>query len=264
MGFLDFAGSTIVHSTGGWAALAGVLVVGPRRGKFRSDGTATLTPPNNVPGVSLGIFIIWLGFLGFNGGSWLALNSALDAVAVSNVIANSVLASAAGVAVAFVLSRPVFGRVVVLSSMNGALGGLVAIAAGPDIAEHHWAVFIGAVGGVVSSIGMRALQWLRIDDEVGAISVHMGAGVWGTLAVCIAGGGDLVTQLAGVVAIGGTVFGVSLLSWLLIDRLAGARISPEVERIGQDAAVLGLQYYPEFLLAPDEPDPSWHLVDSLA
>ena len=124
----------------------------------------------------------------------------------------------------------------------------------PDstIAEHYWAVFIGGVGGVVSTIGMRSLQRLRIDDEVGAISVHMGAGVWGTLAVCIAGGGDLVTQLAGVVSVGGTVFGVSLLSWLLIDRLAGARISPEVERLGQDGAVLGLHSFPEFVLAPDE------------
>ena len=188
LGFQDFAGSTIVHSTGGWAALAGAWVVGARRGKFRTRGAVKPTPPNNVPSVTLGVLIIWFGFLGFNGGSHLASGGVADLVAISNVIANSCLASAAGVAVAVVLSRPVFGRVDVLASLNGLLGGLVAITAGPDITDHNWVLFIGAIGGAVSTIGMRFLQRVRIDDEVGAIPVHMGAGVWGTLAVCIAGG----------------------------------------------------------------------------
>ena len=252
MGFADFAGSTVVHSTGGWAALAGALVVGARRGKFGIDGSVRPTPPNNVPEVALGVFIIWLGFMGFNGGSRLSLGGAADAVAVSNVITNSSLASAAGVAVALTLSRPVFGRVDLLASMNGALGGLVAITAGPDIADHDWAVFVGAVGGVISTVGMRILQRLRVDDEVGAIPVHMGAGVWGTLAVCIAADGVFLVQLTGVAAIGAFAFGTSLLFWVLIDRIAGARISPEVEKLGQDEAELGIQSFPEFLLAEED------------
>ena len=144
MGFQDFAGSTVVHSTGGWAALAGVLVVGARRGKFRPDGTVKQTPPNSVPEVTLGVSIIWLGFLGFNGGSQLALAGVADAVAVSIVLVNTSLAGAAGVVAAMALSRPVLGRVDLLASLNGAIAGLVAITAGPDIVDHRWAVAIGA------------------------------------------------------------------------------------------------------------------------
>ena len=249
MGFRDFAGSTIVHSTGGWAALAGAWVVGARRGKFRAGGSVMSTPPNNVPSVTLGVLIIWFGFLGFNGGSHLASGGVADLVTVSNVIANSCLASAAGVAVAVILSRPVFGRVNVLASLNGLLGGLVAITAGPDVTDHNWVLFIGAIGGAVSTIGMRLLQRVRIDDEVGAIPVHMGAGVWGTLAVCISGGGNVVVQLVGIASIGLFVFGTSLLAWRLIDWLMGARISSDVEDVGQDIGELGIQSFPEFLRA---------------
>ena len=246
MGFLDFAGSTVVHSTGGWAALAGVLVVGARTGKFRADGTVKSTPPNNVPAVTLGVFIIWLGFLGFNGGSQLALGGAIDAVAMSNVIANTSLGAAAGVMTAILLSRPLLGRVDLLASLNGAIAGLVAITAGPDIVEHHWAVIIGAVGGGICTLGIKVLERLRIDDEVGAIPAHMGAGVWGTLAVCIAGGGDPLVQFTGVVAIGVFVFGASLLVWRLIDWTLGARITHGVEVLGQDIAELGIEAFPEF------------------
>ena len=246
MGFIDFAGSTVVHSTGGWAALAGVLVVGARTGKFRADGTVKSTPPNNVPAVTLGVFIIWLGFLGFNGGSQLALGGAIDAVAMSNVIANTSLGAAAGVMTAILLSRPVLGRVDLLASLNGAIAGLVAITAGPDIVEHHWAVIIGAVGGGICTLGIKILERLRIDDEVGAIPAHMGAGVWGTLAVCIAAGGDPLVQFTGVVAIGVFVFGASLLVWRLIDWTLGARITHGVEVLGQDIAELGIEAFPEF------------------
>ena len=247
MGFVDFAGSTVVHSTGGWAALAGVLVVGSRTGKFRADGTVKSTPPNNVPVVTLGVFIIWLGFLGFNGGSQLALGGVLDAVAMGNVIANTVLGAAAGVITAVLLSRPLLGRVDLIASLNGAIAGLVAITAGPDIVEHHWAVFIGAVGGGICTLGVKALERLRIDDEVGAIPAHMGAGVWGTLAVCIAAGGDPLVQLAGVAAVGAFVFCASLLVWRLIDWTLGARIALGVEVLGQDIAELGIEAFPEFL-----------------
>ena len=252
MGFQDFAGSTVVHSTGGWAALAGVMVIGARTGKFRPDGTVKATPPSNVPEVTLGVFIIWLGFLGFNGGSRLALGGPLDAAALGIILTNTNLGAAAGVLAAIGLSRPILGRVDLRAGLNGAIAGLVSITAGPDIVEHHWAIFIGAVGGVVCTAGMRALERLRIDDEVGAIPAHMGAGVWGTLAVAIAGGANPFVQLLGVVAVGGAVFSVSLLVWRLIDWTLGARISQRVEELGQDATELGIESFPEFLLAREE------------
>ena len=140
-----------------------------------------------------------------------------------------------------------FGRVHLLAALNGAIAGMVAIAAGPNIAEHTWAAVIGAVGGGICTLGMKALERLRIDDEVGAIPAHMGAGAWGTLATCIAAGGSLPVQLVGIVAIGAFTFGVSLLVWLLIDRALGARISAPVEALGQDAAELGIEAFPEFL-----------------
>ena len=252
MGFHDFAGSTVVHSTGGWAALAGVLVVGARRGKFRADGTVKRTPPNSIPEVTLGVSIIWLGFLGFNGGSQLSLDGAADAVAVSLVLANTNLAGAAGVLAAMFLSRPVLGRVDLLASLNGAIAGLVAITAGPDIVSQGWAVAIGAVGGAVCLLGMKLLERLKIDDEVGAIPAHMGAGVWGTLAACIAAGGDPLVRLTGIAAIGVAVFGASLFVWWVIDATVGARISPRVERLGQDAAELGIESFPEFRLVEED------------
>ena len=254
MGFQDFAGSTIVHSTGGWAALAGAIVVGARRGKFRPDGTVKPTPPSNVPAVTLGVFILWLGWFGFNGGSQLALGGAVDAVAMSNVLANTNLAAAAGVMAAISMARPILGRVDLLAGLNGAIAGLVAITAGPDIVDHYWAIVIGAIGGAICTVGMKVMENLKLDDVVGAVPAHLFAGVWGTLAVCIAAGGDLVTQLVGVFAIGMFVFFVSLLVWLVIERTIGARVSETVEELGQDTAELGIEAYPEFMLMPDEDD----------
>ncbi len=251
MGFQDFAGSTIVHSTGGWAALAGALIVGARTGKFRADGTVKVTPPSNVPVVTLGVFILWLGWFGFNGGSQLALGGAVDAIALSNILANTNLAAAAGVMTAIALSRPVLGRVDLLAALNGAIGGLVAITAGPDIVHHHWAVFIGAVGGLIIVFGLKIMETLKIDDVVGAVPAHLFAGIWGTLAVCIAAGGNLLVQVIGIVAVGAFVFGISLVTWLLIDKTIGARVSPAVEDLGQDVAELGIEAYPEFVLMPD-------------
>ena len=254
MGFQDFAGSTIVHSTGGWAALAGALVVGPRKGKFRKDGSIKPTPPSNVPAVTLGVLILWLGWFGFNGGSQLALGGAVDAVAVSNILANTNLAAAAGVMAAIGLSRPILGRIDLLAGLNGAIAGLVAITAGPDIVDHYWAIIIGAIGGAILVIGLGVLERLKVDDVVGAIPAHLFAGVWGTLAVCIAAGGNLVAQLVGIVAVGIFVFAASMVPWLIIDRTMGARISNLVEDLGQDVAELGIEAYPEFVLMPEELD----------
>lgn len=249
--FQDFAGSTIVHSTGGWAALAGALIVGARRGKFRRDGSVKITPPSSVPAVTLGVFILWLGWFGFNGGSQLALGSAADAIAMSNVLVNTNLAAAAGVIAALCVSRPLFGRTDLMVGLNGALGGLVAVTAGPDFVDHYWAIIIGAIGGIICSGGIKLMEKLKIDDVVGAVPVHLFAGIWGTLAVCITSGGHFVTQLVGVLAIGVFVFGVSLLSWFLLGKLMGVRVSQRVEELGQDAMELGIEAYPEFMVIPD-------------
>ncbi len=252
MGFQDFAGSTIVHSTGGWAALAGAMVIGPRLGKFRTDGSVRSTPPSNVPAVTLGVFILWLGWFGFNGGSQLALAGAVDAVAMSNVLVNTNLAAAAGVMAAVSLSRAILGRVDLLAVLNGAIAGLVSITAGPDIVDHYWAVVIGAIGGIVCTLGMKLMESLKLDDVVGAVPAHLFAGVWGTLAVCIAAGGNFVTQLVGILSIGVFVFAFSFLLWTALNKIMGARVSPSVEELGQDAAELGIEAYPEFVLMPDQ------------
>ena len=254
MGFQDFAGSTIVHSTGGWAALAGALIVGPRKGKFRADGTVKSTPPSNVPAVTLGVFILWLGWFGFNGGSQLALGGAIDAVALSNILANTNLAAAAGVLAAIIVSRPILGRIDLLAGLNGAIAGLVAITAGPDIVAHYWAIIIGAVGGVICVSGIAVMERAKVDDVVGAVPAHLFAGVWGTLAVCIAAGGNPLVQLTGIVAVGIFVFATSMATWLIIDKTMGARVSSTVEELGQDTAELGIEAYPEFVLMPEEPD----------
>ena len=254
MGFQDFAGSTIVHSTGGWAALAGALVVGARYGKFRSDGSVKNTPPSNVPAVTLGVFILWLGWFGFNGGSQLALSSATDAVAMSHVLVNTNLAAAAGAMAALFLSRPLLGRIDLVAVLNGALAGLVSITAGPDIVEHYWALIIGAIGSVLCVAGIRFLEIVKLDDIVGAIPVHLFAGIWGTLAVCIAAGGNFGVQLIGVLAIGVFAFVASWLSWLVLGKIIGVRVSQSVEELGQDTAELGIEAYSEFMLMPDQDD----------
>ncbi len=261
LGFQDFAGSTIVHSTGGWAALAGMLVVGPRLGKFRRDGRVRPTPPSNILVVTLGVFILWFGWFGFNGGSQLALGSAADAVAMSIVLVNTNLAAAAGVMAALVASRPLLGRIDLFAGLNGAIAGLVAITAAPDIAEpvigipvHLWAVIIGAIGGTICVAGLKLLERVKLDDVVGAVPAHLFAGIWGTLAASIAGGAKPHIQLLGVVAIGAFVFAVSWGLWQLIDRTLGVRVSHQIEHLGQDAGELGMESYPEFVLMPDLDD----------
>ncbi|MCY4200188.1 MAG: ammonium transporter [Gammaproteobacteria bacterium] len=254
LGFSDFAGSTIVHSTGGWAALAGAIIIGARRGKFRADGTAKVTPPSNVPVVTLGVFILWLGWFGFNGGSQLALAGAADAIAISNILANTNLSAAAGVLTAIIVSRPILGRVDLLAGLNGAIAGLVSITAGPDIVDHSWAIFIGAVGGALCVLGIKGMEKIKVDDVVGAVPAHLIAGIWGTLAVCIAGGGSFIAQLTGIVAIGAFVFASALAVWWVIDKTLGARVSAEIEQLGQDAGELGIEAYPEFVLMPERDD----------
>ena len=250
-GFTDFAGSTIVHSTGGWAALAGILVVGPRWGKYKKDGSVQPTPPSNIPAVTLGVFILWLGWFAFNGGSVLALGDAASAVSMSNVIVNTNLAAAAGVLTALLVSRPILGRLDLFSGLNGAIAGLVAITAGPDIGPGWRAMLVGAVGAVICTAGLKFLESRKMDDVVGAVPAHLFAGIWGTIAVCFGSDADLLVQLTGVAAVGAFVFSVSWALWRGLDALIGVRVSREIEEIGQDAAELGIDAYPEFVLMVD-------------
>ena len=253
LGFQDFAGSTIVHSTGGWAALAGMLVVGPRLGKFRRDGTVRPTPPSNILLVTLGVFILWFGWFGFNGGSQLALASAADAVSMRIVLVNTNLAAAAGVMAAVIVSRPILGRVDLFAGLNGAIAGLVSITAGPTSVDIYWAVIIGAIGSILCVAGLKLLEKIKLDVVVGAVPAHLFAGIWGTLAASIAAGATFHIQLLGVVVIGAFVFVVSFALWKLLDKILGVRVSHQVERLGQDAGELGMESYPEFVLMP-EPD----------
>ena len=252
LGFRDLAGSTVVHSVGGWAALAGMLVVGPRLGKFRRDGTVKPTPPSNVLMVTVGVFILWFGWFGFNGGSQLALGSAADAAAMSHIMVNTNLAAAAGVMAALAVSRFILKRMDLLAGLNGAIAGLVSITAGPTFVDHYWAVVIGAVGGVLCTSGIKLFEKIKLDDGVGAVPAHLFTGVWGTLAVCIAGGGDFGVQLLGVVTIGAFAFAASWVLWRVLDMTVGVRVSSRVERLGQDAGDLGIETYPEFVLMPDD------------
>ena len=252
LGFSDFAGSTIVHSTGGWAALAGAIVLGARDGKFRKDGSVNPTPPSSVPVVTLGVFILWFGWFGFNGGSQLALGSALDAVAMGVVLVNTNLAAAAGVVAALAVCRLILGRFELFAVLNGAIAGLVAVTAGPTMTDHWWALLVGAVGAVVCVATIKLLEMLRVDDVVGAVPAHLGAGIWGTLAVSFTSGGDFLVQLLGVCAVGAAVFLASFLIWNVLDSTLGVRVSKSVERQGQDSAELGIEAYPEFVLMPEQ------------
>jgi Amt family ammonium transporter len=246
LGFSDFAGSTVVHSVGGWAALTGAIILGARKGKYGPDGRVNPMPGANLPLATLGTFILWLGWFGFNGGSQLALGSALDAAAMAIVFVNTNLAAAAGVVAAMLMAQVLFKKVDLTFALNGALAGLVAITAGPDLQNHLLAIVVGGIGGALVVLFVPLLDRLRIDDVVGAISVHLVAGVWGTLAVGIFGGGDLIAQIIGVAAVGAFVSATSAALWLVLKVTVGIRVSEEVEDLGLDKAELGMEAYPEF------------------
>ena len=246
MGFSDFAGSTIVHSVGGWAAVTGALIVGARKGKYGPDGRVNPMPGANLPLATLGTFILWLGWFGFNGGSQLALGSALDATAMAIVFTNTNLAAAGGVVAAMIMTQVMYKKVDLTMALNGALAGLVSITAGPDLTNHFMSIIVGAIGGVLVVIAIPMIDKLKIDDVVGAISVHLVAGIWGTLAVGIFGGGDLIVQIIGIVAIAIFVVITSSIVWLALKYTIGIRASEEDEDTGLDMVELGLEAYPEF------------------
>ncbi len=246
MGFVDFAGSTLVHSTGGWAALTGAVILGARNGKYNPDGSVRALPGANIPLATLGTFILWFGWFGFNGGSQLALGSALDVTAMSIVYVNTNLAAAAGVIVAMILSQVSYGKVDVSLALNGAIGGLVAITAGPDLQNHFFALIVGGVGGALVVIAVPLIDKMKIDDVVGAISAHLVAGIWGTLCVGIFGSGSILTQLIGIVAIGVFVSITSAAVWFFLKSTIGLRVDEEDEITGLDKVECGMEAYPEF------------------
>ena len=246
MGFSDFAGSTLVHSTGGWAALTGAIILGARKGKYAKDGSIQPIPGANLPLATLGTFILWFGWFGFNGGSQLALGSAADAAAIAIVYVNTNLAAAAGTIAAMIAAQVLYKKIDLTFALNGAIAGLVSITAGPDLQNHLLSCVIGAIGGVIVTITVPLLDKMKIDDVVGAISAHLFAGIWGTLAVGIFGEGSLITQAIGIAAIGAFVVVTSAITWYLLKITIGIRVDEEAEVIGLDKDELGMEAYPEF------------------
>jgi Amt family ammonium transporter len=247
-GFSDFAGSTIVHSVGGWAALAGALLLGARKGKYDSQGNVHPIPASSLPMATLGTFVLWLGWFGFNGGSQLALGSKEDADAISAVIANTNIAACAGAVIAMVLTQVLFKKVDLTMVLNGALAGLVSITAGPDYPSMGLAMLIGGIGGALVVFAVPFFDKLKIDDPVGALSVHLVAGIWGTLAVGLfKEDGSLGAQIMGIIVIGLFTFVSSTIVWYILKATIGIRVSEEEEYIGSDEEEFGMHSYPEFI-----------------
>ena len=246
MGYSDYAGSGTVHLCGAAAALAVVMILGPRKGKYGYDGSVNPMPGSNIPLAALGAWILWLGWFGFNGGSELAVASEGSAIAVSQVFLNTNMAAAGGVVAALLMSLIATGKMDVTMAINGAIAGLVAITADPLSPSGGVAVFVGAIGGIIVYFSILTLEKSGIDDPVGAISAHGVVGIFGVLAVSFTGGASFVTQLIGVIAIAGFTFVVSYAATLAIDSIMPIRASDEEQDLGLDVSEIGVEAYPEF------------------
>ena len=245
-GFSDFAGSTVVHSVGGWAALAGAIILGPRLGKYK-DGRINPMPGSNLALATLGTFILWLGWFGFNGGSQLAMGTVGDVSDVSRIFANTNMAAAAGAVTALILTQVMYKKPDLTMVLNGALAGLVSITAEPLAPTLFGSLWIGAVGGVIVVLTVPMLDKMKIDDVVGAIPVHLFAGIWGTIAVIFYNTeANLMTQLTGIVAYGVFTFAASLVVWIILKMVMGIRVGEDAELAGLDMAELGMEAYPDF------------------
>lgn len=246
-GFSDFAGSGIVHMCGAAAALAGVLVLGARKGKYGPNGEINAIPGANMPLATLGTFILWLGWFGFNGGSELMVSNVDEANAVSQVFLNTNMAAAGGAIAAALVAKMRFGKADLSMALNGALAGLVSITADPLSSSALMATIIGAIGGVIVVFAILTLDRMKIDDPVGAISVHGVAGIWGLLAVLLSNGdATLGGQLLGIAAIFGFTFIASYIVWTILKVIMGVRVSEEEEYLGLDVVDCGVEAYPEF------------------
>ena len=247
MGFSDFAGSTLVHSTGGWAALMGAIILGARTGKYGADGQVNPMPGSSMPLATLGTFILWLGWFGFNGGSQLALGSGADAAAISNIFINTNMAAAAGVVVAMIASNVLYGKIDLTMALNGAIGGLVSITAEPLTPSIGSAVLIGGVGGLLVVLTVPLLDKFKIDDVVGAIPAHLVCGMWGTLIVPLTNSdASYGVQLTGIIAVGIFTMVTSGILWAALKAIMGLRVDEEEELAGLDKTELGIEAYPEF------------------
>lgn len=247
MGFVDYAGSTLVHSVGGWAALTGAIILGARKGKYGKDGRVNPLPGSNIPLATIGTFILWMGWFGFNGGSVLSLSNAGNAIEMSNVFVNTNLGACGGMLAAMILVQLLYKKVDVTMALNGALAGLVSITAGPATPTPGAAILIGAVGGILAVFAVPLFDKLKIDDVVGALSVHLVCGIWGTLAVPLTkADASFVTQLLGVAAIGAFIIVASSLVWLALKYTVGIRCSEEEEYRGLDITEIGMEAYPDF------------------
>ncbi len=248
LGFADYAGSGIVHMAGAAAALAGVILLGARKGKYGPDGKINAIPGANMPLATLGTFILWMGWFGFNGGSELKVSDVESANAVAMVFANTNLAAASGMLCALIISQIKFGKADLTMGLNGALAGLVAITAEPSFPSMPLACLIGAIGGIIVVFSIVTLDKLRIDDPVGAISVHGVVGVWGLLAVLFSNpDATILGQLAGIAVIFVWMFGASLAVWAVIKVVIGIRVDEEMEYQGMDMSDCGVEAYPEFV-----------------
>ena len=246
MGFQDFAGSTVVHSVGGWAALTGAIILGPRLGKYR-DGKVNPMPGSNLALATLGTFILWLGWFGFNGGSQLYMDTSGNVADISRIFSNTNTAAAAGAVAALILTQLLYKKPDLTMILNGALAGLVSITAEPLTPSLVSATLIGAVGGVIVVFAVPLLDRLKIDDVVGAIPVHLFAGIWGTLAVCFTNSAaSFSVQLTSIVIVGAFVTVASAVVWLVLNAMFGLRVSEEAEITGLDRSELGMEAYPEF------------------
>ena len=246
MGFLDFAGSTVVHSVGGWAALTGAIILGPRVGKYK-DGRVNPMPGSNLALATLGTFILWLGWFGFNGGSQLYMDTAKNVADISRIFANTNTAAAAGAVAALILSQVLYKKPDLTMILNGALAGLVSITAEPLTPSLIEATSIGAVGGLIVVLTVPMLDKLKIDDVVGAIPVHLFAGIWGTIAVVFTNiEADLLTQITSILIVGVFVVVTSSVVWLVLKATTGLRVSEGDEIMGLDRSELGMEAYPEF------------------
>ena len=244
--FQDFAGSTVVHSVGGWAALTGAIILGPRIGKYK-DGKVTPFLGSNLPLATLGAFILWLGWFGFNGGSQLAMGSVGDIADISRIFVNTNAAAAGGVVAALIATQLMYKKPDLTMILNGALAGLVSITAEPLTPSVGMATAIGAVGGLIVVFTVPLLDKFRIDDVVGAIPVHLFAGIWGTIAVVLTNSGaNIGAQLYGILAVGIFTIIASGVVWLIIKAILGIRVDEEAEITGLDQTELGMEAYPEF------------------
>lgn len=246
LNFSDFAGSTLVHSTGGWAALVGAIILGARKGKY-VNGKVIPIPGSNMPLATLGVFILWLGWFGFNGASQLAMGTIEDVDAVAKIFVNTNMAAAAGVVAAVIFTQLRYGKIDLTLALNGALAGLVAITAEPLAPSVPLAMLIGAIGSILACLTVPVLDKFKIDDVVGAIPVHLVAGIFGTMAVAITSPSLFVPQLIGVVSVGVFVSLVSAIVWFALKKTIGLRVSEEDEYIGLDQAEVGVPAYPEFV-----------------